>query len=150
MGRNWDKELAKIDKQMSSLSDDELAARTAAPAGKSPGRAPVSDPGPAPAGAPSRAGVVLRVGLAVALAIGVHFWPYGRQCGLGLSGYLASVTVVGAAGTWAAVATWRARSARAHMLALLVVTWGIALAAVEVLPRIGYAKDPARVAWLCK
>jgi len=149
-GRDWDKELKKIDKHLSSISDDELLSRTAPPAANAPkGRtaAVANDDGP---GAPSPLGVVIRVGLALALAVGINFWPYSARCGLGLAGYLASVTVVCAAGGWAAVSTWRARTGRAHLLALLVVTWGIALAAVEVLPRIGYAKDPARIAWICK
>ena|SRR5256885_11482981 len=148
-GRDWDRELKKIDKHLSSISDDELLSRSAAPAGGgAKGRAaPIDDAG---AAAPSPLGVIVRVGLALALAIGVLFWPYTSRCGLGLAGYLGSVTVVIAAGGWAAISTWRARAGRAHLLALLVVTWGIALAAVEVLPRIGYAKDPARVAWVCK
>jgi hypothetical protein len=149
-GRDWDKELKKIDKHLSSISDDELLARNAPPAANTPkGRtAPVADNGGARP--PSPLGVAIRVGLALALAIGIHFWPYSARCGFGLAGYLASVTVVIASGSWAAISTWRARAGRAHLLALLVVTWGIALAAVEVLPRIGYAKDPARVAWICK
>ena len=150
-GRDWDKELKKIDKHLSSISDDELLARTAAPAATgSTGRAAApASAGPGPA-APSPVGVIIRVGLALALAVGINFWPYSARCGLGLAGYLASVTVVVASGGWAAISTWRARTGRAHLLALLVITWGIALAAVEVLPRIGYAKDPARVAWICK
>lgn len=149
-GRDWDKELKKIDKHLSSISDDELLSRTATPAaGVSKGRTPAVASEASP-GAPSPLGVAIRVGLALALSIGIMFWPYSARCGVGLAGYLASVAVVCAAGGWAAVSTWRARAGRAHLLALLVVTWGIALAAVEVLPRIGYAKDPARVGWICK
>lgn len=147
-GRDWDRELKKIDKHLSSISDDELLARTASPAAAPKGRTAVA--GDAGAALPSPLGVAFRVGLALALAVGIHFWPYSARCGLGLAGYLASVTVVIASGGWAAISTWRARAGRAHVLSLLVVTWGIALAAVEVLPRIGYAKDPARVQWVCK
>lgn len=148
-GRDWDRELKKIDKHLSSISDDELLARTATPATALTGRAaPAADV--AGVAIPSPLGVAFRVGLALALAVGIHFWPYSARCGLGLAGYLASVTVIIAAGGWAAISTWHARAGRAHLLSLLVVTWGIALAAVEVLPRIGYASDPARVQWVCK
>jgi hypothetical protein len=156
-GRDWDKELAKIDRQIGRMSDDELtrAAPPASPAG------PASR-GPAPAagarggagiaidsGRPvSRAGVYFRVGLAIALAVSVPFWPYAARCGVGLAGYLASVGVVIAAGTWAALSTWRARFGRAHVAAIVVAAWGLALAAGEVLPRIGYAKDQAT--WVCR
>lgn len=146
--RNWEKELAKIDKQMSSLSDQQLLSQTSTADAPPGGRAPrAADAGEGPP--PSRAGVLFRVGLAVALAVGVHFWPYSARCGLGLAGYLATLAVVIAAGAWAATSTWRGRMGRAHLLALLVAVWGISLSAVEVLPRIGYAKDPVRVHWAC-
>ncbi len=94
--------------------------------------------------------MLIRVGLAVALAVGVPFWPYASRCGLWLGGYLASVGVMVVAGAWAAISTWRGRMGRAHFVALLVVAWGAALAAKEVLPRVGYAKDVARTSWTCQ
>jgi hypothetical protein len=51
------------------------------------------------------------------------------------------------AGGWVAVASWSLRSAPSHILALLLLLWGIALAAGQVLPRIGYAA--ARLSWHC-
>jgi hypothetical protein len=47
--------------------------------------------------------------------------------------------------------TWRHRAARAHTLSLLIVLWGLVLAAVEVLPRTGYARPSADrpAAWAC-
>jgi len=156
--RDWDRELAKIDKQIGSMSEEDLRTRGAPPvtAGQAQrqGRmAPLQQPGAKPATAarePSQFGVMVRVGLAVALAIGIQFWPYSARCGTGLAGYLASVMVVGFAGGWSAVATWRSRWGKAHVLALLIVAWGLALAAVEVLPRVGYAHDVSRVAWVCE
>ena len=78
-------------------------------------------------------------------------WPYEARCGVGLAGYLAAVGVVTASGVWSAVWTFRHRAPRAHVLALLIMLWGLALAAIEVLPRVGYAiptdKHPA--AWTC-
>lgn len=169
--RDWDAELAKIDKQLASLSDDDLAAR-APSRGAVAGSAPVAGAGagggvsaggkggavaqaPAPrAGAsgatPSPLGVTIRVGLGVVLAVGVLLWPYAAACGLPLVGYLGATAAVIAAGAWGAVATWRARAARAHVVALGVVAWGAVLLSAEVLPRIGYATDPARAAWLCQ
>jgi hypothetical protein len=154
-GRDWDKELAKIDRQMASMSDDQLAQRDVAPG--SPGVTGAT--GAAAAGqaasagragaVPSRAGVLIRVGLAVAVAIGVTIWPYGARCGGALAAYLTAVLVVAGAGAWAALATWQARAGRAHVVSLLVLVWGLALTAVEVLPRTGYAADPARVSWMC-
>lgn len=148
--RNWDAEMAKIDRQLASISDDQLVAKrvsSASPAA-SVSSAP-SDAGtrPAKAGAPSW-GVAIRVILALALAAAVIFWPYASACGLGLSGYLGATVAVVAAGTWAAVSAWRARAPRSHIAALIVIVWGASLAAREVLPRVGYAKE-VRV-WACK
>lgn len=167
MSRDWDKELARIDKQLESLSDEALL-----PAGKEKSTAPrpaATAPTPpsavtgkatvghtAAAGTPQQErtrtlGVMLRLLLAGALGIGMLFWPYKAACGLDLLGYLGAVSLVSLAGAWSAVWSWRHRSARAHVIALALVGWGIALAAVEVLPRIGYAQpDPTRTLWVCE
>jgi hypothetical protein len=162
MSRDWDKELAKIDKQLESISDDALLPATRAPAAPpaAPGggaKAPARAAAAAPAGATPQQervrtlGVALRLLLAAALAIAMPFWPYKATCGLDLAGYLAAVGVVVVAGGWSAVWSWRHRSARAHVAALVLVGWGLALAAAEVLPRAGYAKaDPARALWVCE
>lgn len=148
--RNWDAEMAKIDRQLASISDDQLVAKSAAPAASSP----ASPSGPSNAGirpargGPLNWGVAIRVSLAVAVGAAVLFWPYAATCGPGLAGYLGAVASVVGAGMWAAVATWRARAPRAHALALVVVIWGMSLVAREVLPRIGYAAE-AR-AWACR
>ncbi|MEP7001432.1 MAG: hypothetical protein ABI969_13190 [bacterium] len=143
---DWDAELKKIDKQLESMSDSALI--------------------PAPAkGAPpaAKAAVVterattrtwpafVRLALATALAVGILFWPYPSRCGAGLAGYLIAVSAVTVGGLWSSVWTWRHRTARAHMLSLLLVVWGLVLGAVEVLPRMGYAKaDAARpIGWVC-
>lgn len=164
MSRDWDRELAKIDKQLESLSDDALAPRggaAQAPAGRGApdkalppgGRPPVApSAAPSPAAARSSAvGVTLRLLLAGTVAVGVLFWPYDARCGVGLAGYLGAVAGVALAGGWSAVWTWRHRAPRAHLLALALVGWGLALAAAEVLPRVGYARaDPARTLWVCE
>jgi hypothetical protein len=70
---------------------------------------------------------------------------------VGLGGYLVAVAVVLLGGLWSSVWTWRHRTARAHVLSLLLVVWGIVLGALEILPHAGYARaDAARPAgWLC-
>jgi len=155
MGRDWDKELAKIDRQIAGMSDDELARGT--PPAAPPGAAPAAA-SPRVAAAPhavESAGdkpwaVYFRVGLAVALAVSVPFWPYASRCGVGLWGYLGAVLVMAAAGVWGSIASWRARIGRVHVLSLTVLAWGLSLAAVEILPRIGYATDATRSEWVCR
>ena len=78
------------------------------------------------------------------------FWPSDATCGVGLAGYLAATGVVVTAGVWSSIWTFRHRSSRGHILSLLLVLWGSVLAAIEILPRSGYAKpDPKRPGWSC-
>ncbi|MEP6495161.1 MAG: hypothetical protein ABJF01_20915 [bacterium] len=154
--RDWDKELAKVDKQLASLSDDALLGPPAVPAtrgGKAPAAAPAGKAAPAPAGAkPTKAwAVYARLTLSVALGVAMVLWPYPARCGIGLAGYLAAVVVVVASGIWSSVWTWRHRAAHAHTLSLLIVLWGLILGSMEVLPRIGYAKPDLQHAstWAC-
>jgi len=143
---DWDAELKKIDKQLESMSDSALIP---APAKGAP---PAAKAAVATERATTRTWpAFLRLALATALAVGILFWPYPSRCGAGLAGYLVAVSAVTAGGLWSSVWTWRHRTARAHVLSLLLVGWGLVLGAVEILPRIGYAKaDPARpVGWMC-
>lgn len=168
MSKDWDKELAKIDRQIASISDEKLLESkppTAAlrPEGAGRGAPPVARQQASPAAAAGVApvgagatrgalfGVGLRLALAVALGVAIVFWPYRAACGLDLLGYLGAVGTVILAGGWTAVWTWRHRSPRAHVASLLLVGWGLALAAAEILPRAGYAQpDPARIVWVCE
>jgi hypothetical protein len=142
---NWDKELAKIDKQLESLSDEALlpAKPNASPVEKAEAKAIQRDT--------TTWGVMLRLLLATALGVGMAFWPYSARCGGGLFGYLAAVGALMVAGGWSAVWTWRHRSSKAHLLSLLLVLWGGTLAAIEILPRIGYAipTEAHPAAWMC-
>jgi hypothetical protein len=142
---DWDKELKKIDAQLESLSDEELISSSSAktPAEKAKVREVQRTT--------STFGVFARLTLAVALGVGMLFWPYAARCGVGLFGYLSATLVVAGAGVWTSVWTWRHRAARAHFLSLLLVVWGVVLGAIEVLPRVGYAKPSAQrpAAWLC-
>lgn len=166
--RNWEAELAKIDKQLSSISDEQLVAErkaaAQAPAGQAPAAraAAVSAPAAAPAakgGATAAAARPaagawaswLKVTLAVAGAVGLMFWPWPGRCGLPLYGFTAATGAVSLLGLWSAVGTWRHRLGLAHAASLVVVVWGLLLGAREILPRVGYAIPTAERAagWTC-
>jgi len=139
--RNWDKEMAKIDKQLESVSDAQLfPEKVGAPA---PQRAAVAAVRASTTSWPA----ILRLVLSSALGIGVLFWPYANRCGPGLAGYLAVVSVVVVSGVWSSVWTWRHRTGRAHALSILLIVWGLVLSTAEVLPRTGYAKQT--LPWSC-
>ncbi len=143
---DWDAELKKIDKQLESMSD---AALIPAPAKGAP---PAAKAQVAAERAATRTwGAFLRLALATALGVGILFWPYSHRCGISVAGYLAAVSAIVAGGLWSSVWTWRHRTARAHVLSLLLVLWGMLLGGIELLPRVGYAKaDNARpTGWTC-
>ena len=144
--RDWAKEMAKIDKQLESISDEALlpAKNAPTPAAKAEIVAKQKST--------STVGVMLRLLLAVVLGVAMIFWPYSARCGIGLFAYLGAVGVVVAAGVWTSVWTWRHRSARGHLLSLLLILWGGVLGAMEILPRVGYATPSAQhpAEWLCK
>jgi hypothetical protein len=141
---DWDKELAKIDKQLASISDEELLKPSppVAPPGRGgavparPSAAPALS-GPTAAGKPWQSWV--KVLVAVGAAAGLMFWPWPAQCGTPLIGFIAATAGVAILGLWGAVGTWRHRLGLAHVASLLVTAWGLALGAREVLPRVGYA-----------
>jgi hypothetical protein len=146
--RDWDKEMAEIDK---------IIAKQPAPA---PGKPVPAGAGAAavptaraalPAPARTRRTVLttwIRVGLGVAVAVGVTQWPYAHECGMLLDVYLAAAGGVVLAGLWGAVTSWSRRMGLAHILSLLVTLWGVGLAAKTVLDRSSYARHPA--VWVCR
>ena len=143
--RDWDAEMRKIDQQLASIPSQASTPARAQPQGA-----------PAPAMAAGRPetstfGVMARLALACALGVAIVFWPYSARCGLGLAGYLGAVTTLIVAGVWSSIWTWKHRAARAHTVSLLLLTWGIVLAAADVLPRVGYAKTSANhpANWTC-
>jgi hypothetical protein len=159
--RDWDKELAKVDKQLASLSDDALLGPPPATTGGKKGAAggqrdarsdKAARSAPSEPRATSSWGVYARLTLSVLVGVAMVLWPYPARCGVGLAGYLAAVAVVTASGVWSSVWTWRHRASKAHTLSLLLILWGLVLASIEVLPRIGYAKPdlghPA--GWICQ
>jgi hypothetical protein len=96
-------------------------------------------------------GAWARLALVAALAGAIQLWPYARECGAGLIVYVGAEAVIAAGGLWVAFYAWRGRLAKTHMLALTMALWGSALIALEVLPRVGYAKvDPTHPPqWSC-
>lgn len=145
--RDWDKELADIDRVIEKQG-------VPAPAGSPPALPPA-------AGAP-RAGVATPTGptarssvamtwfwavLALVLAAALPLWPYGKTCGLQLFFYLGAAGLALLAGATGAVNAWRTRRGLPHMLSLLVVVFAGVMGAREVLPRTGYAAE--RQTWLC-
>jgi hypothetical protein len=74
-------------------------------------------------------------------------YPYFRECGLPLFGYLFAVAALLLAGGWTAVLAWQLRNAPAHVVSLTLLLWGLVLWAGEILPRTGYAADGA--SWEC-
>lgn len=143
--KNWEKELAKIDKQLEAMADETLLPTSAGatPQAKAEIKAQQSRT--------RTLGVLARLTVAVGLGVGILFWPYDHRCGVALAGYLAAVGLVIGSGVWSAIWSWRHRSSRAHLLSLLITLWGLTLGAVEILPRTGYAKPVVGrpTTWLC-
>lgn len=141
--RDWDKELAAIDKVMAKSGGNPApapAGRGAAPAAALPS-----------GGALSRRSALttwVRAGLGVLLAAAVLQWPYLHRCGLGLILYLGSAGMVAVAGGWTMLVSWRRRQGWAHVAGLAVFLGGLALVANILLPRIGYTTTA--LPWLCE
>lgn len=162
---DWDKELAKIDKQLASISDEELM-KSAPPVAPAKAGAPATSAtkvlpaarSAAPS-APSSSAVAgkpwvawAKVLVAVGAAAGLMYWPWPARCGAPLLGFTAATGGVALLGLWSAVGTWRHRLGWAHIASLLVTVWGLALGAREVLPRVGYAVASAErpAQWSCE
>ena len=143
--RDWDKEMAEIDKI--------IAKQPAVPAGK-PAMAGASAPAarpqaPSPVVRSGRATLTawLRVGLGVAVAAGVTQWPYLHACGLAAYGYAIAAGGVVLAGLWGAVISWKRRMGLAHGVSLLVALWGSVLLGRAVLDRTEFVAKP--LTWSC-
>jgi hypothetical protein len=97
-------------------------------------------------------GAMVRLGLTSALSVGIVFWPYSRECGSGLFSYLgvAAVVIVGA--VWSLLWTWRGRMGRSHALSMMIMVWGLAVAASQIVPRtgaFGIAATAQTAHWFC-
>jgi hypothetical protein len=146
--RDWDKELAEIDKL---IAKQPVPAPGAPPAAQraAPG-APAARALPPPplAGRRAALGTWVKAALGVTVAAGVGLsWPYAHACGLSLYGYLAASIGVVLAGLWGATSSWRHRIAAAHLISLLVILSGGLLLAKTILDRTTYPRTPST--WSC-
>jgi len=147
--RDWDKEMAEVDRLLKKLpAADPTLGR---PSGGAPTvRKPAVTPGGGGAAptARERLGTWAKVALGVLVGIGIApgVWPYSHGCGLRLIFYLLGVTTVIAAGLWASISSWKRRLGFAHVVAQILIVWGILLMTREVLPRVG---ERAAALWLC-
>jgi hypothetical protein len=141
--RDWDKELAAIDKVM-------------AKGGGAPASVPAQRGGGAPVSAPASGRSLnrrtalttwVRAGLGILVAAAVLQWPYAHRCGLGLMLYLGSASMVAVAGGWTMIVSWHRRQGWAHFVGLGVLLGGLALVATVLLPRLGYAATV--LPWMC-
>ena len=144
--RDWDKELAAIDRAMERMPQQQPAPAALPQGGVPSPSGPVVTAPPAPA-----RGSLVRawfpVLLVAVLGAAMPFWPYGHGCGFGLAAYFVGAGMVVAGGIWASVSTWQHRRGIAHGVALLTTLWGLVLVTAQILPRVGYAKQI--VHWTC-
>jgi len=153
--RNWDREMAEVDKLLAKLPEADPYLKGAVtpaahrPAGVGSPGSPYAPPHPGEARARGSAwlGTWARVGLGLLIGIGMTQWPYTHGCGLKLIFYMIAVGAVLAAGVWSSISSWRRRLGIAHVLSQSLIIWGLVLAAREILPRAGYAK--AAATWFC-
>ncbi len=142
--RNWDRELADIDKV--------IAQEGSVPATSGAGPTPAGRAGALPGAAPvRRRSVALTwfwVLLALALALALPLWPYERSCGLKLMFFMGAAGVTALAGLLAALASWAHRRGLAHVLSLAVIGWAAVMGLREILPRVGYARTVRT--WTCE
>lgn len=140
--RDWDKEMAKIDRLIAAQGAAPPAPSHAAtgPATPRAQTLPATDGG-------GRIAAWARVGLGALLGIAITQWPYAHACGVPLFLYLAAVATVAGAGLWGAIGAWRRRLPLAHAAAVAVIVWSLVVAAHAVLPRVGYAR--ASASWFC-
>ena len=142
--RDWDRELADIDRLMAKGSAPPAGGTAPTPASSPRGPAAA---GPAPVRRRSVALTWFWVALAVALATALVVWPYQKGCGLQLFFFLGAAGVTLIVGGLGALNSWAHRRGFAHALSLLVILWAGIVAARETLPRVGYAK--AERTWTC-
>ena len=131
--RDWDKELANIDRAI----------------GKQPA-APVTPPVATTPSVPQRRFVALAwfwTIVAIVLAVALLVWPYDRSCGIRLIFFLGAALLALVMGVLGAFSSWANRQGLAMLLSLLVMIWASVMAAREILPRAGYAKQAME--WTC-
>ncbi|HZN99551.1 MAG TPA: hypothetical protein VFB61_17645 [Gemmatimonadales bacterium] len=129
--RDWDKELADIDRAIA----------------KQPAGGPVTASGQT---GPRRRFVALAwfwTLLSVLLAVALVVWPFDNTCGIRLIFFLGACLLTMMAGLLGAFASWAHRQGLGLLLSLLVFLFAGIMAAREILPRAGYAREARQ--WTC-
>src|SRR5215211_4979880 len=132
--RNWNKELADIDKVLS----------------KQPAAAPTSAGSVKVLSQPQRRHVALTwfwTALAIVLAVALPLWPNDKSCGIRLVFYMGAAGIALLMGVLGALSSWSHRRGLAHLLSLLAIVWAGIMATREILPRAGYARHS--LTWTC-
>ncbi len=146
--RDWDREMAEIDKAIARMpAPPNQPAGVARSATATTAGAAAAAPAAFPVRRRDRAATWLWMVLGLVLAAALPLWPYAAECGAGLFGYLAVIAVLVLSAVLGLRASWRARQGKANALGILLLVWGLTLAATAVLPRIGYAR--ASATWMC-
>ncbi|HKW42392.1 MAG TPA: hypothetical protein VJN39_14175 [Gemmatimonadales bacterium] len=154
--RDWDKEMAEVDRLLKRLpgADPTLGRgaeptvrRPAVPGGAGAPGGLGRDSGAHPLGG-GRVGTWVRVVLGVLVGVGVApgVWPYAHDCGTQLILYLLGVLTVIVAGVWSSVSSWRRRLGFAHLIAQVLIVWGVLLLTGELVPRM---EARPHAAWVC-
>ena len=132
--RDWDKELADIDRAIA----------------RQPGTPATVPAGSTPVATPRRRFVALAwfwALLSVLLSVALIVWPYDKSCGLRLIFFLGAAVLAVLAGVLGAFTSWAHRQGLAMLLSLLVILFAGIMAAREILPRAGYARETLE--WTC-
>jgi hypothetical protein len=153
--RDWNKEMAEVDRLLKKLPYAEPTLRGGGSGGgggeptvKRPGVGGADAVASTSTGGAGWVGTWTRVVLGMLVAVGVApgVWPYTHGCGLHLIFYLTGVTTVIAAGLWSSISSWKRRLGVAHVISQVLIIWGILLLTWEVLPRVGAR---ATAVWIC-
>lgn len=144
--RDWDKEMAEVDRLLNKLP---YAEPTLGRSAERTVKKPAVSGGAAGGAVPSHGdwlGTWAKVALGVLIGVGVTpgVWPYARSCGMPFIFYLVGLGTVVAAGLWASVSSWRRRLAVAHVIAQVLIVWGVLLLTREIVPRLG-----PNASWQC-
>lgn len=150
--RDWDKEMAEIDKIIAS---GKSAPASGPPALSAPAREgqPKSNVPDTRSTAPivtrgrHKLAVWFRALVGVGGVVALQIWPYGNSCGTMLYLYVLTAFMVTLVGVWTMRASWTHRRGVAHVGGLLVLIAGLIFAAIQILERTGYAA--VRLGWTC-
>jgi hypothetical protein len=148
--RDWDKEMAEIDRLLAKGGTPVAPSTPAKPAREGAPRSPApvaKSSTPVVTRGHHIAGVWLRALLGVAAAAALPFWPYAKSCGTMFYLYLGTTFAVIVVGSWTMRYAWTHRRGVAHVAGLFVLLAGLAFAAAEILQHTSLAA--VRLTWTC-